>query len=705
MRTHHVIHALPGRTRLKLNTDVTPELIEAIYRGIPGVYSASYTTETRSLLVHHDPLLHPNHLTKVLPTKGLNSRTHKEELLLTLGAFAIDLLFPSKSFVGLKALIRPGALASLYASTPILSNGTKGLIEARKPNADTLSTTAILASLLKGSPQSALVILFMSTLSEMITDHTAQRTSRYVRDMMNLDVPYVWKVNERGNEEKVSIHDVKCGDQIAVFEGEKISADGVVETGYASIDESSITGEYVPKDVTIGEPVYAGTILKSGNIRLTVDKVGADTAVSQIVQLIEDAQTKKAPIQTHADQLSERLVPVSFGLAAMIYLVTGSWERVLNMLVIDFVCGIKLSTATAISASIGKAARQGALIKGGEFVEKLASIDTTILDKTGTITRGKPVVKKVIPYNGYSERELLRYVASAEEHSSHPIAEAMVNLAREWKLDIPEHDHDQLQQIVGHGVKATVSEKTVLVGNKKLLLREKVEANGLKFVDKLSKSGNTVYVALDGQVAGVIVIDDAIRTGMKRTVNQLRRQGVDEVVMVTGDREHIAKDVHHELQLDAYYAEVLPHEKADYVRRYKKGGHSVMMVGDGINDAPALAYADVGVTLGGKRTDIAVEASDVVLTSDNPILLSDVIHLSKRTMQTIHQNFTITIAINSAAILLGAFGTIAPIVGAAIHNAATIGVVLNSTKLLLKEERGQWEEPLPSSTTYLVDSA
>ncbi|WP_349288086.1 HAD-IC family P-type ATPase, partial [Pseudoalteromonas sp. BZP1] len=382
--------------------------------------------------------------------------------------------------------MRPGALLILYAARNIISNGINALVVTKKPNADTLSTAAIFASILKGNPRSALVILFMSTFSEMITEMTANRTKRYVRDMMNLDVSYVWKVDHQGVEKKVSIHDIKKGDQLVVFEGEKICADGSVIRGCASVDESSITGEYIPKDVIQGQNVFAGSIVQTGNLHIKVEQVGNETAVSRIVQLIEDAQQKKAPIQSYADQLSERLVPVSFVLAALIYLTTRSWDRVLNMLVIDFVCGIKLSTATAISATIGSAAQKGALIKGGEYVETLSKIDTVILDKTGTITEGKPVVKQIIPYNGFSERELLRYVASAEEHSSHPIAEAMVTLAKEWNLKLPEHDHDKIEQIVGHGVKATIGTKDVLVGNLKLILNQHVETQGLHFIQKLA---------------------------------------------------------------------------------------------------------------------------------------------------------------------------------------------------------------------------
>ncbi|MFC0524477.1 heavy metal translocating P-type ATPase [Pontibacillus salicampi] len=710
MLQNQVVHHVSGRTRLKLTTKEPVPIVEARFRAYPGVYSAIVSPYSRTILLHHESSITPSELLSIYPKpkpSPILAITHpyKKDMAISLGALVIDLLFPMRSWLGIKVLLRPGAIASLYASRHILKQGTISMLKEHKPNADTLSATAIFASLCKGSPKSALVIMFMSTLSEIITEMTANRTRNYVRDMLHMDVAHVWKVIDEKEERKVSIYDIRAGDHIAVFEGEKISADGSIVGGWACVDESSITGEYVPKEVGMHDSVYAGTIVKSGNIRVQVERVGDETAVSRIVQMIEDAQLKKAPIQSHADHLSEKLVPLSFLLAGLLYLWTRSFDRVLNMLVIDFVCGLKLSTATAISASIGKAARSGALIKGGEYIEKLSTIDTAILDKTGTITIGKPKVTQVVPFNGFSEAEVIRYAASAEEHSSHPIAQAIVQHANHQTLVLPDHDHNHMEQVIGHGIKAIIGGKEVLVGNKRLLHTEKIDIHGLKFMDKQVKSANTVYVAIDRMIAGVLVMEDSIREGMKRTINQLRREGVDELVMITGDKQEVAQQVQRDLHLDAYFAEVLPHQKAEFVKRYKESGNTVMMVGDGINDAPALAYADIGVTLGEKRTDIAVEASDLVITSDNPAVLSDVIQLSKKTMKTIMYNFSITIAVNSAAILLGALGIIPPIVGAAIHNAATIGVVLNSTTLLFTEERREWTQPLPSSMTYLVDSA
>ncbi|MCP3028733.1 heavy metal translocating P-type ATPase [Halobacillus sp. A5] len=702
-----IVHSIPGRTRLQILKGLAQEKVEASYRLIPGIHSAIYTKESGSVVLHHDLDLNSKKIVygRTAAPSQMKNKPYKNEFTASGLAFLLDFLIPTTRFTGLMKLISPASLASLFACKSMIVNGLRPVTEWKRPNADTLSTTAIFASILKGNPKSAIVILFMSALSEIITDITAHRTKNYVKDMMNVDTQYVWKVDGQGDERKVSIDEVSIGDHIAVFEGEKVSADGKVISGWANVDQSSITGEYMPQHISRGQTVYAGTIVQSGNIRIEVSQLGDETAVARILQMIEEAQESKAPIQSYADEMSERLVPVSFLLALLTFAVTRSWDRVLNMLVIDYVCGIKLATATAISASIGKAARNGALIKGGEYLQKLSSIDTAVLDKTGTITEGKPEIVKIAPYNGFTEQEILMYAASAEEHSSHPIAEAILRKASDLNLTPYEHDHDSIENIVGHGVKALVNDKEVVIGNQTLLVKHEVDTNSLTFLNKSIKEKSTIFVAIDKKMAGAIVIEDALREGMKRTVNQLRRAGVDEIVMLTGDKREVAEEVYQELRLDQFHSEVLPHEKAAFVKQYKSRGSHVLMVGDGINDAPALALADVGVSMGGKRTDIAVEASDLVVTSDNPLILSDIIQLSKSTMAMIRQNFVITIAVNSAAILFGLFGSITPTIGAAIHNSATIAVVLNSTRLLVNKERISCKEPSPSSMTYLVDSA
>ncbi|WHY85601.1 cation-translocating P-type ATPase [Neobacillus novalis] len=689
-----LIHSIPGRTRLSLGvTYANGKEIEALFRSLPYVYSASYTNETGSLLLYHDDCLtwkelflllgqlfpEPEAVEKKEPSKA---KIPFIEILVCSSAFIFEMLkTTSLPAQGMRNLTKASSLAVLLSSYHILKNGFISVMTTGKPNADTLTSAALLASIVKGNPKSALIIYLMSTISEWLTDFTAYKTRNYVRDMLSVKADFVWRVDQAGKEVKVSIEEISAGDQIVVFQGEKVVVDGTILEGTAVVDESSITGEYIPRELTTGEKIFAGSIVVEGSINIRVEKAGDDTAISRMIHLIEEAQTKQAPIQSVANRLSEKLVPVSFVLAGLIFVVTRDWNKVLNMLVIDYVCGLKLSTATAISSSIGLAAKNGILIKGGQTIEKLAQIDTVILDKTGTITEGRPIVTKIITVENMSENQVLCLAASAEEHSSHPIAEAICNKAKERNLDVPEHQ--EIDMIVGKGIKAIINEKLVLVGSKLFLSDWNITLEPLKKLNnEINPEENMVYVAYDQQLIGIIILQDKIREGMKRSINQMRRNGVDEFIMLTGDRYHPAKKIVDELGMDAFIAEALPEDKANFVMNYKQKTDALMMVGDGVNDAPALAYANVGITLGTKRTDIAVETADVIVTTDDPLALAEVIKMAQKTMKLIYQNIVVTILVNSGAILLGTLGFISPVLGAAIHNAATIAVVLNSGKII-----------------------
>jgi cation-transporting P-type ATPase C len=696
-----VVHSLPGRTRIRITVPgEAAASIEAKFRLIPFIYSATYTEASRSIVIYHNAgiswtdiamyikkrfLVHKNEDRRNERKGEVRVRKHLTDLGLASSAFILDKLFFSRTTrFGLLKLFNIPALMTLYVSSDIIRSGLKSLFKDRRANADTLTTTAILASILKGKTGSGLIIVIMSAISELLTEYTAARTRNYVSNMLKLDVPFAWLVDEGGKESKVPIEMIKPGNTVSVFLGEKISVDGEIVEGDGAVDESSITGEYMPREVFKGSYVYAGSILKSGQVKINVKHAGDSTALTRIIKLIEDAQNKQAPIQSYADRMSSSLVPVSFLLGGIVYLTTRNWDRVLNMLFIDFSCGLKLSTATAISASIGKAAKHGILIKGGQFIERLAQVDTIVLDKTGTVTEGRPTVKKVTSFNGFAAEDVIRYAASAEEHSSHPIAESIIRQANQWEIAIPEHG--PIETLVGRGMKAEIEGKSILIGSYALMKESQVDLGAMESdVGSNVQEDNLVYVACDGELIGIVSIDDRIRMGMKRAINRLRRFEIDEIVMLTGDKKQTAQKISDYLLLDSYKAEALPDEKAEFIKRYRQKGASVMMVGDGINDAPALAYADVGVTMGGKRTDIAVEASDITITSDDPLTLPAVIHLSRNTMRVIHQNFFGTVVVNSAAILLGALGRITPVAGAVIHNAATILVVLNSAKILLME--------------------
>ena len=607
---------------------------------------------------------------------------YRREAIISVGSFAAMQILKKVSpaaFVSCKVL---RSLMILYIARNFIRNGVTGLVRDNRPNADTLTATAVIASVLAGKPESSLSLLALSNGAEMLTSYAAEKARSNISGLLDLNQPYVWLV-ENGVERKVPVQELKVGDIIASHTGEKICIDGRVLEGTAAVNQASITGESAPAMKRKGLSVYAGSVVEAGELQIVVEKVGKDTSLAHIVHLVEEAQTRRAPVQNFADSMANLLVPISFLGAAIVYGATRDWQRVLNLLFIDFSCGLKLSTATAISASIGAAAKKGILVKGGNYIEALAETDTVVLDKTGTITVGVPQVARIYTAPEVEEKEMLLLAASAEQHSVHPLAVAIHKYVKEHEWTVPQHKTSKT--VVARGMSATVPAfedyqgGEVLVGSAKFMVE-----SGVAGIDKFTLEDLTmgyIYVACNGQLMGVIGIKDPIRPLMKKTLNQMRRHGVDEIVMLTGDSKAVAAKVAQEMDIDSYHAEVLPEDKANYVMKLKKRG-TVMMVGDGINDAPALAFAHVGVTLGSRQTDLAAESSAVTIRSEDPSRLIEAQQLGRRTMDLIHQNFMATITVNSAAMLMGALGVITPLWAAVIHNTATLAVVLNSARIL-----------------------
>ncbi|MFC2638697.1 MAG: heavy metal translocating P-type ATPase [Mitsuokella sp.] len=613
---------------------------------------------------------------------------YRRDAIVSLASFAAMEILRRTSpgfFVGMKAM---RSLLVLVIARKFIQNGVQGMIRDRQPNADTLTATAVIASVLAGKPESSLTLLAISNGAEMLTSYAAERARSHISGLLSLDQRHVWLV-EGEAERKVPIEDVKAGDIIAAHTGEKIVVDGRVVRGDAAINQASITGESAPAMKHAGSPVYAGSVVEAGELVIVVEKVGKDTSLAHIVHLVEEAQTRKAPVQNFADQMANFLVPVSFIGAAIVYGATRDWQRVLNLLFIDFSCGLKLSTATAISAAIGAAAKRGILVKGGGYIEALADTDTVVLDKTGTLTVGIPQISFVRTAAGVEEKETVLLAASAELHSVHPLAVAIQKYVKEREWETPHHTVSKT--IVARGMLADVPDfegykgGRVRVGSKKFLAE-----NGITDDESLDvglTGQNLLYIARDKKLIGVIGIEDPVRPKMKKTLNQMRRYGIDEIVMLTGDSKAVAEKVAARMDIDSFHAEILPEDKSAYVNALKQRG-TVMMVGDGINDAPALAFADVGVSLGGRQTDIAAESSAVTIHSEDPSRLMEALTLGKRTMALVHQNFMATILVNSAAMMLGALGRINPLWAAVIHNTATLAVVLNSCRILSPAVRG-----------------
>ena len=529
-----------------------------------------------------------------------------------------------------------------------------------------------------GTPHSALMILALSDLAELMTSYTIERTRSSIKKMLSADDGDVWKVLEDGRVARTPIAQLHTGDTVAVHTGEKIAVDGVIASGVAVIDQSAITGEFVPVEKRAGDEVFAGTVVKSGNIQVKANKVGDQTVVARIVGMVEASELKKAPIQRYADKFSNYLVPLNFLLCLSVWLVTHNAQKALKMLVIDYSCGIKLSTATAFSAAINTAVKQGVLIKGGAYIEQMSGANTVLLDKTGTVTEGKPkVVSMTVLDDEMDEREVLAYAMAAEETSTHPLASAILGYGRQ--IGAQALDHGEIITEVSRGSRTDVDGHIVRVGNMKYM-----KENGVTTTKAIPDGQGAIpnYVGVDDKLVAVLFAMDSPRDNVRRAVNALRYDGVGDIEILTGDMEPQARAVAEQIGVDGFRAQLLPEQKAEAVLRLQTQGNGVVMVGDGINDAPALAYADVGISLGSKSTDIAMETSDVVISRDDPMMIPELRKLSRATMHIVQQNFAIVIGINTVGLILGAASGISVMMSALMHNASTILVVANSLRLM-----------------------
>lgn len=574
------------------------------------------------------------------------------------------------------------ALLSLGLSKSIFESGLKSLVVAKRPNADTLTMASIITSLLSGSGVSALTTILLSDIAELITAYTMNRTRNAIKDMIEVGETVVWKKLDDDSVVQIPLSEIQVADLVLGQTGNKISIDGIIVEGEAVIDQAAITGEFMPVVRKKGERVFAGTVIQSGNVTVKAEKVGDDTAVSRIVSMVEDASNNKAQIQVYADRFSAYLIPLNFALAGIVYLTTKSVVRASNMLIIDYSCGVRLSTATALSAAIHTAAKNGILLKGGNLIEAMAEADTLILDKTGTVTEGKPKVTSIVTKIKVTGEEVIKLAAAAEETSNHPLAYAILSKMRRSGWTIP--DHSETIVHVARGVETKVDNKTVRVGNRKFMEENDIEISELEkeIVHLVDRGENVIFVSLEEVLVGVIGVQDTLRENMKKAINRLRYLGFDELKLLTGDLANAAEVVAHSMAMDGFESELLPEDKAKYVLQAQSKGSRVIMVGDGINDAPALAYADVGVAIGNTRTDIAIEAADVTIASDDPLLIPGMVSMSRKTMSIVKQNFAVTIGINTVGLMLGATGILPVFWGAVLHNSTTILVVCNSARLL-----------------------
>ena len=709
-----ILHEIRGRIRIKSRAlkylgihkeEITKQLMQVHY-----IQSVEISSITGTILVYFDNFsltgenlisllqntlntylvdIYKNEKKQISNKYVIERRLQEEspqEIIKNIGAAVLLLLLPNPKIklTGIRRLFNYKTLSTVSLALPVLKNGIYSLIQNKRPNADTLSSTAIVSSIILGSERTALTIMILEKFAELLTVYTMKKTRGVIKDMLSVGENYVWKQSDDGNTaKKVPIEEISKGDFILVQTGEKISVDGTIEKGEAIIDQSAITGEYMPVTKKAGEEVFAGTLLKSGNITVKAEKVGDDRTASRIIKLVEDAAFNKADIQSYADTFSAQLIPLNFLLAGIVYVSTRNLQKALSMLVIDYSCGIRLSTATAFSASINTAAKNGILIKGSNYLEELSKSDTVIFDKTGTITEGKPKIQTLKTFGkNMKDNRMLALAAAAEETSSHPLANAILNEIKNRGLKIPKHKESVIK--VARGIETFVNKDIIRVGSLKYMEENDISLEVASDIVKgMQNRGEIViYVAKNNDLIGVIGVSDPPRENIKKAMNRLRNQGIDDIVLLTGDLRQQAETIASRMSMDRYESELMPEDKAKDILKFRSIGSKVIMIGDGINDAPALSYANVGIALGSSRTDIAMEAADVTITSDDPLLIPGVIGLAKNTVKIIKQNFAMAIGINSFALVLGATGLLPAIYSSILHNSITILVVGNSLRLL-----------------------
>ncbi|MBJ7288769.1 cation-translocating P-type ATPase [Williamsia sp.] len=573
---------------------------------------------------------------------------------------------------------------TVFTGYPFLRGAFRSLLGGRSAGTDALVSAATVASLLLRENVVALTVLWLLNIGEFLQDLTLRRTRRAISDLLRGNQDTAWVRLGDSTEIQVGIETLAVGNEVIVHDRVAVPIDGTVIDGEALVDQSAITGESLPVTAGVGDIVYAGSVVMNGRLVLRADAVGDNTTIGRIITRVEQAQHDRAPIQTVGENFSRRFVPASFAVSAITLLLTRDVRRAMTMLLIACPCAVGLATPTAISAAIGNGARRGILIKGGSHLERAGRFDAVVFDKTGTLTQGRPIVTNVVSFHDdWQPEQVLAYAASSEIHSRHPLAEAVIRSTEERHIAIP--PHEECEVLVGLGMRTRADGRTLLLGSPSLLSGEHVvvSADAEAWVDKLrSRAETPLLLAVDGELVGLISLRDEVRAEAAEVITELRAVGITRIVMLTGDHPATAAAVATELGIDEWRAEALPEDKLAAVRELHDAGHVVAVVGDGINDAPALAAADIGIAMGLGGTDVAVEAADIALAGDDLRRLVDVRELGARTVDLIGQNYGMSIAVNAIGLAVGAGGALSPVLAAVLHNASSVAVVANSSRLI-----------------------
>ena len=688
-----ILHESPGRMRIRTLCGAMSlrqaDILEAYLKKVDGAKSVKVYDRTGDAVICYagsrDAMLHalavfsyarseelaPEHSSRAL------NREFEDKLVFTVLRRAGNQLF-------LPSPIRTAI--AIFRSAKYIKAGLTSLLHGRL-TVSVLDATAVTVSMVRGDFATAGSVMFMLRLGEILEEWTHKKSVADLAGAMSLNVDKVW-LKADGTEVLVPIGDVKAGDCIVVRTGGMIPLDGKVVSGEATVNQASITGESMPVPKGPGSYVYAGTVAEEGECVIQVEKAVGSGRYDRIVKMIEESEKLKSTAEDKASRLADRLVPYTLGGTALTYLLTQNAMKALAVLMVDFSCALKLSMPIAVLSAMRESSGYHISVKGGRFMEAVANADTVVFDKTGTLTYATPTVAKVVSFDGYSASEMLRLAACLEEHYPHSMANAVVEEARRLGLDHKEY-HSQVEYVVAHGISSSVEDKKVIIGSAHFVFEDEgcvVPAGEEEKFNALPEEYSHLYLCIAGRLAAVICIADPLRKEAKSAIEALHACGISKVVMMTGDNRKTAQAVAREVGVDQFFAEVLPEDKANFVRQEKAAGRKVIMIGDGVNDTPALSEADVGIAIN-TGAAIAREIADVTIASEDLFELVTLRQLSQQLMRRIHRNYRFIVSFNCMLIALGVAGVIQPTTSALLHNASTLGISLDSMTDLLKKEQ------------------
>ncbi len=585
-------------------------------------------------------------------------------------------------------LIVPYPIRKVWMTFKALRYIWKGLkcLAKRKIEVPVLDATAIGVSVIRGDFDTAGSVMFLLGVGELLEEWTHKKSVGDLARSMSLNVKKVW-LKKDDQEILVNASDIQPGDTVVVHMGNVIPFDGEVSGGEGMVNQASLTGESLPVRREKGKTVYAGTVLEEGELEILVKAVSGSTRFEKIVTMIEDSEKLKSALESKAEHLADKLVPYTLLGTGIVGLVTRNVTKALSVLMVDFSCALKLAMPIAVLSAIREAGQHGITVKGGKYLEAVAEADTIVFDKTGTLTKAKPTVKEVVVFGDYPEDESLRIAACLEEHFPHSMAKAVVDAAKKRKL-YHEEMHSKVEYIVAHGISSYIGEKKVVIGSSHFVFEDegcRIRPEMQERFDALPSEYSHLYLAIDGELTAVICIEDPLREEAADMVRMLKEEGLKKVVMMTGDSERTAASIARRVGVDEYYSEVLPEDKARFVEKEKEAGKKVIMIGDGINDSPALSAADAGIAIS-DGAEIAREIADITIAADDLRVIVTLKKLANAMMKRIQCNYRGIVGINSGLIALGVGGVIQPTTSALLHNTSTLAISLKSMQDLLPEE-------------------